>query len=164
MKLSDAHLNEIFRLRAEGIGFTEIARWLTDSSKSGLPPVSVDESAVRWRCRSSEAESAINDWRLRLYGGVFESRSSFAAWRLEQLELLLLKAHEGASDATDDAGRRSYSRLALSISKEIRTEMDRLGEQHLPNRVHITKDSGETASVESPELARLIDDLVGAIS
>ena len=164
MKLSDAHLDEIYRLRAEGTGYSKIARWLADGRVNGLPPVSVDESAIRWRCRSSEAQGAISDWRLRLYGNVFKSRSSFTAWRLEQLEMLLVKAHEGVSEATDDAERRSYSRLALSISKEIRTEMDRIGEQHLPNRVLVHDDEGQRGEVESPELARLIEDLVGDIS
>ena len=160
-KLTEAHLETVFVLKAEGAGNTEIARLLSQGTNSttGAPltPVQVDESNIRYHCRSSKGQARIDHFKTQLFGSVFEHKASFTAWRLGELSKLLELAHAGANEAEDDACRRSYSRLAVSISKEIRQEMDRIEPS---NRVKITGTNGATTQVDDPLLAKIIGDLV----
>ena len=151
----------MFVLKAEGAGNTEIARLLsqgtTTTTGAPLTPVQVDASNIRYHCRSSKGQARIDHFKTQLYGSVFDHPASFTAWRLGELSKLLELAHEGAGSAEDDACRRSYSRLAVSISKEIRQEMDRIEPS---NRVKITGTNGATTEVDDPLLAKLVADLV----
>ena len=161
-KLSAQHIETICRLSAEGLGHTKITRMLsqgTNCSNSGapLPPVDVDESCIRYHVNSPNGESRVDYWKAQIYGSVFDHPASFTAWRLGELSKLLELAHEGAASAEDGVTRRSYSRLAVSISKEIRCEMDRVEPS---SRVKITGTNGATTQVDDPLLAKIIGNLV----
>ena len=48
----------------------------------------------------------------------------------------------------------------VKLSREMRKELDRLGENELPGRVHVTNGQGQSTEVQSSELSTLIDRLV----
>ena len=88
-KLSQGHLDEIYRRSAMGHGPTRIAKALAagllNDAGTELSPVEITPPGVRYHLQTVDAQTAVRRWRTELYGDFYAQPLAHSGRRLEAL-------------------------------------------------------------------------------
>jgi len=136
-KLSQGHLDAIYRRSAMGHGPTRIAKALAagllNDAGTELSPVEITPPGVRYHLHTPDAQTAVGRWRTELYGDLYADPLAWPGCRISELAELFRHAKERALEPSaskaEEATSQRWARIAIDAATSIRAEIPKMSDE-----------------------------------